>query len=160
MIDIVRRRTDIGNGIQIINEKGDLLSFLLTLDNDLLISIRNNEQPAVFNINLSDENLYLLIEKLYENIKNDLNDLGEHKLFHDNIVDYHSDESDYNVGSRLIITKNKYDYNLMILNNKLDNTNNTVIISNKSMRYMGNIVFFELYNSLNYYDIITRRLKK
>lgn len=160
MIDIVKRRTDIGNGLQIIKSNDNLLSFLLTLDNDLLISVRDATNPAVFNVNLSDEVLYLVIDKLYNIIQENAKQNNNSLLFHDNMIDYHSDECDYNVASRLIIMRNNHDYNIMVLENKLEDTNNTVIIANKSMRYSDNQPFFEFYNNLNNYDLKTKKLIK
>ena len=160
MIEVTKSKTDIGYKVQITKDNNSkILSLLLTLENDLLVSILDRENPAIFNINLSDENLYLVIDKLFNNIKRNSNE--DNKLYQGDMVDYHSDESEYNIASRLIIKQNQHDYDLIITENKQENTNNTVIISNKSLRYTNdNQAFFEMFDNLNNYDLKTRKLIK
>ena len=161
MTDVTKSKLDVGESIQIM-KNNKILSFLLTFNRDLLISIFSTEKTASFNVNLGDENLYLLIDRLYTTVqKNEEDKLNNYELFHDGIVDYHSDECDFNNGSRLIIKKNPYDYDVIINENKLENTKNTVIVSSRYSRYnIDNQPFFDLYENLKNYDIKTRRLNK
>ena len=158
MIDVKKSNLDIGNSIQII-KNNDILSLIYTYNSNLLISIFSKENPVSFKVDLSDGELFLLIDKLYSDLKNKNEENKIFRLFHDDIIDYHSDDSDYSYASRLIIKKNQYDYDLTITENRLEMTKNTVILSKKCSRY-DNDEFFQMYENLNNYDIKTRKLNK
>ena len=156
MIDVKKERTYLGNDIQII-KGNDVLSFLLTQNKDLIISIFTRENPNMFNVNLSDNNLYLLIDKFYNYIKNNSNKYNN--LFHDEIIDYYSDDTNNDEASRFIIMNNNYDYNLIITRDKFEDDGKVVIIAKNSKKY-NNSIFFDFYEKLNTYDIKTRKLER
>lgn len=157
MIDYEKKTTNIGTVIKITKDNKELY-FSRPYNSCLLISLIDAEYPSVFSVDLSDENLYYLIDELYTEIENNA---GE-DLFYNGIIDYHSDNFNYEYASRLIITKQDYEYRLTLFENKKEkDKKNIVVISNNSSTYGNdNVPFFKLYNVLNNYDFKTRKLVK
>ena len=157
MIELEKNKTNVGDIIKI-SKNDKTLYISRPYNNDLFISLSDKEYPSVFTIDLSDDNFYLLIDNLYNTIKNN----GSEELFYKNIIDYHSDDYTYEHASRLIITKEQHEYRFVFFQNKKEKSeNNTILISNKNSRYGNDSQpFFKMYNDLNNYDFKTRRLVK
>ena len=147
-----------GESVILVSKDNKLLSISKQYNYDLVLSLEDNEYPSVFSVDLSDENLYLIIDKLYSDIKNSSNE----ELFYDNIIDYRSDYLDFKRASRLIITKQQGAYRIVFFKNKEKNANNNdVVISNKNSRYGNyNEPFFKMFEDLRNYNLKTKKLVK
>lgn len=124
---------------------------------------------------ITKENYYIyeLFYKLYESIKNrkvycSYNDeeyievredeYNPCKLFKDGIIDWHSDDNDYENASRLLIKKEDEIFRVTFIKSKKENDivmpiTYSVRFSNSGSRYNPyNIAFMNMYNELKLYD--------
>ena len=104
--------------------------------------------------------LYMLIDNLYENIKNndqlkELDLSNSHKLFNDDIIDWHSDDYTYEESARLIIEKLKESYKIKFKKGRTDVLDYTFSIRmcNNGSRYTEFCrLFMKMYHDLIEYE--------
>ena len=147
-----------GENLIILTKDNKTLQISRPYNLDIVISLLDQEYPSVFSVDLSDENLYLIIDRLYNSIK----ESNSEELFYSDIVDYRGDYLEFKSASRLMITREQGTYRIIFFKSKeKNNSENTVVISNENSRYgKGSEPFFRMYEDLNNYDFKTRRLVK
>lgn len=175
MLDIEKLNTDIGNKI-VVTKNNKSFGILLSYENDLYLTLYGENITNSFDIELSDDELYNIIDRLYNNIKNakyfyeeDLNEIEvvkndslpiENKIFNNDVIDYHSDGEEYDKSSRFILSKELNKYSIKIIPSK-ELKDNCVVMSIIDCRY-GNAIFpfMRFYNDLNNYNFKTRKLTR
>ena len=175
MLEVEKLNTDIGNKIVITK---DNMSFgvLLSYENVLYLSLYGENNTNSFDIELSDGDIYNIVDKLYHNIRDvkyfyqkNLNEIEivknnslpiENKVFNDDVIDYHSDDEEYDKSSSFILSKELNKYSIKIIPSK-ELKDNCVVMSIIGCRY-GNAIFpfMRFYNDLNNYNFKTRKLTK
>lgn len=156
MLEIEKDRTAVGNIIKIFKDNKAL--FISQDRNyDIQISLLDKNYPATFTVDITDNEFYYIIGTLYKDIKNTNNIY----LFHNDIVDYHSDDAKYEYSSRFIVVKDDDKYNIIMTGSTSKNIGNLVHISKQKSRYSNdNDAFFNMYSKLNVCDYKNRKLKK
>ena len=128
-------------------------------------SILNCEDTHKFTISKENYFLYQLFEELYENIYNNT-PFGDdqtymslnYPLVTNGIIDWHSDDFNYDKASRLMIEKNGEDFGVTFQKSEEDLTDGmfmtyAVRFRNSGSRYdYYNIPFMNMYNNLKNYD--------
>lgn len=183
MVDIERRICSGYEVIAIKNNFGNLKLFTFS-DNDLHITCDALEESNNYSIEISpcDSYFYTLIDEVYDAVSNhqpfkylkydfEAKDLvfpekvsNSKRLFKDGVIEWHSDDCAYNIGSVLYITKEDNKYIIAFQKSKihLDRvdpfTDFTVTIGNSSRYNPYNITFMNMFNKLRDYDFLINQV--
>lgn len=183
MVDIKRGISSGCEVFSIKNNSGNLKLFNF-YDNDLRFTCDELEKSDSYNIEigLGDSYFYTLIDEVYDAVSNhqpfkylkndfEAKDLvflekvsNSKRLFKDGVIEWHSDDCAYNIGSVLYITKENDKYIMTFQKSKvhLDRvdpfTNFTVTIGNNSRYNPYNITFMNMFNKLRDYDFLINQV--
>ena len=168
MINLKKEKIDSGYKIIINTEQGEFL-IIFAGNLDLYFGCRTtmlvDDEEKSFLITKENYPLYLIFEELFDNVKNckifdsdtTNNELKEkersntHKLFHDNKIEWYSDDGEYEKVSRMVIEKEEDSYKFTFVRSK-DNIKFLtyfVCVCNSGSRYgYFNIPFMNLYHKL------------
>ncbi len=183
MVDIKR---SISSGCEVfsINNNSGNLKLFNFYDNDLRFTCDELEKSDSYNIEigLGDSYFYTLIDEVYDAVSNhqpfkylkydfEAKDLvfpekvsNSKRLFKDGVIEWHSDDCAYNIGSVLYITKEDNKYIITFQKSKihLDRvdpfTDFTVTIGNSSRYNPYNITFMNMFNKLRDYDFLINQI--
>lgn len=164
------------NGYDVIIIKTNEGAFEISFEGNLDLYMRYISDGSILKdkkshtLTITKENyfVYELFNKLYNSIKSgkvyynlecndyiNADDETKKRLFKNNIIDYHSDDSTYEDSSRLIIEKIEDAFNIKFVKGISNGTFLTysVRISNSGGRYEPfNIAFMNMYRGLKMYD--------
>jgi len=174
MVKIERHEHNFGYCFDIYTDDGCFqITFMGNLDLYWMCKYNNvdldNDNEKSFYVGRESCFLYRLIDDLYNDVReyrifnqsdfdsNNMNELfkamdyyKEEKLFHDDKIDWHSDDFEYDKASRLVIEKQKNCYKITFHNSKGNIFDNySVRISNSGSRYSYfNILFMKMYRKM------------
>lgn len=177
MVDIKRYNSSVCEVFSITNNSGNLKLFTF-YDNDLRFTCDDLEN-FTYSIEIcpDDSYFYTLVDEVYDAVSNrqpfkylkcdfDDNDLvfsetvsNSKSLFKNGVIEWHSDDSVYNVGSVLYISKEDNKYTMTFQKskahlNRVDPfTDFTVTIGNNSRYSPYNITFMNMFNKLRDYYV-------
>lgn len=159
MIQIEKNETEKGYFFKIITDDGMFtISFEGVLDLFWNYPSKDifNETKKTFTIT-NDEQLYRIIENLYNNIKNNekYEIYNSEKLFVNDKVEWHSDDYTYEESAVLEIEKKEDYYNITFYKGRTDMRSDTFAIRfcNSGSRYNPfNQFFMEMYRELKNYE--------
>lgn len=142
-------------------------TFVITKENYFLYLIFNKLYENIKNCNIyyADSNNEIVDDEesddfifSREKLNNELREIEKdnpRRLFHDEVVDWHSDDYTYDETSRLIIKKLEDEFEIKFIKGRTDVLSETfaVRICNSGSRHQPfNVLFMHLYNELIEYD--------